>query len=143
MAVDNVLPNSVTRRFSKLNLKNEHAIVLNARKGIKTNIFYDFANTIKMPEKHLAELINLNSRTISNYAGKKKSFDPIPSEHLLKLIALYVRGEEIFGNLSEFTYWLQKPFWNTKESPKDWLVTPGGVDLLMDELNRLAHAYVV
>jgi putative toxin-antitoxin system antitoxin component (TIGR02293 family) len=133
----------VTTRFSKLDLKNEFAIVLSARKGIKTKIFYDFATTIKMPEKNLAELINLNSRTISNYATKQKSFEPIQSEHLLKLIALYVKGEEIFGNVGEFNYWLQKPFWNSKEKPIDWLVTPGGVDLLMDELDRLAHAYVV
>jgi uncharacterized protein (DUF2384 family) len=62
---------------------------------------------------------------------------------LLKLIALYGKGEEIFGNIDEFNYWLQKPFWNIKEKPIEWLITPGGVDLVSDELDRVSHAYVV
>jgi uncharacterized protein (DUF2384 family) len=82
-------------------------------------------------------------RTISNYKEQQKPLEPAQSEHLLKLIALFGKGEEIFGNVNEFNYWLQKSFWNAKERPIDWLITPGGVDLIMDELDRLAHAYAV
>lgn len=64
-------------------------------------------------------------------------------EHLLKLIALYTKGEELFGNITEFNYWLKKPFWNSVESPMDWLDTPEGVDLVTNELNRLVHGYAV
>jgi len=71
------------------------------------------------------------------------NLEPAQSEHLLKLIALFGKGEEIFGNVGEFNYWLQKPFWNAKEKPFDWLVTPGGIDLVFDELERLAHAYTI
>lgn len=88
-------------------------------------------------------MLNLSSRTISNYKEQQKTLDPVQSEHLLKLIALFGKGEEIFGNIDEFNYWLQKPFWIAKERPIDWLVTPGGVDLVIDELDRLSHAYAV
>jgi putative toxin-antitoxin system antitoxin component (TIGR02293 family) len=143
MATSPLISNSIRVRFSNLDMKSSFAIVYSARKGIKPKVFYYFADSIKMPEKKLALMLNLSSRTISNYKEQQKALDPVQSEHLLKLIALFGKGEEIFGNIDEFNYWLQKPFWNAKERPIDWLVTPGGVDLVSDELDRLSHAYAV
>lgn len=143
MAASSFVSNSIRFKFRKLDLKNPFFIVCSARNGVTPKVFYDFADSIKMPEKNLALLLNLSARTISNYKELQRPLEPIQSEHLLKLISLFSKGEEIFGNVDEFNYWLQKPFWNAKEKPVDWLVTPGGVDLVMDELDRLAHAYVV
>jgi putative toxin-antitoxin system antitoxin component (TIGR02293 family) len=134
---------SIRDRFQSLGLQNGSGIVFSARKGVKPKIFFDFADSINMPEKKLALLINISSRTIHNYKDQQKPLEPIQSEHLLKLIALFSKGEDIFGNIDEFNYWLQKPFWNSKEKPIDWLTTPGGVDLVMDELARLSHGYAV
>ncbi len=134
---------SVKNRFKHLNLINPHSIVFSARKGLKTKVFYDFAETIKMPEKNLAGIINLSSRTISNYKEQQKNLEPVYSEHLLKLITVFEKGEEIFGNIDEFNYWLKKPFWNSAETPMSWIITPGGVDLLLEELEKLAQGYPV
>jgi len=134
---------SIKTRFKSLDLRNSHAIVLSARQGVRTEVFYDFAKAIKMPEKMLANIINLSARTISNYNGQQKVLAPVHAEHLLKLISLYEKGEEIFGNTDEFNYWLKKPFWNSKETPFDLIITPGGVDLLIEELDKLAHGYPV
>ena len=133
--------NSVKNRFKNLEFINLYSIVFSARKGLKTKVFYDFAETIKMPEKNLASIINLSARTISNYKEQKKVLEPLYSEHLLKLIALFEKGEEIFGNIDEFNYWLKKPFWNPGQTPMEWLTTPGGVDLLTEELDKLAQGY--
>jgi putative toxin-antitoxin system antitoxin component (TIGR02293 family) len=132
---------SVKYKFKDLDFFNNHAIFVSARKGLRTKIFYDFAETIKMPERNLASIINLSARTISNYKEKKKNLEPLYSEHLLKLIALFEKGEEIFGSIDEFNYWLKKPFWNSKEKPIDWLVTSGGVDLVTEEIDKLAQGY--
>jgi putative toxin-antitoxin system antitoxin component (TIGR02293 family) len=145
MAVSRTAP-TIKRRFNNLDLKSAYTIVFSARKGIRTEVFYDFASSIRMPEKNLAGILNLTSRTISNYKDQSRRLEPAQSEHLLKLIALYSKGEEVFGNVDEFTYWLQKPFWNAKkakETPLTWLITPGGVDLVTAELDRLAQGYVV
>ncbi|HEY5462657.1 MAG TPA: antitoxin Xre-like helix-turn-helix domain-containing protein [Hanamia sp.] len=135
--------NSVKHRFRNLDLSNLNAIVSAARKGIKTKVFYDFAETIKMPEKHLASILNLSSRTISNHYEEEKTLAPIYSEHLLKLISLYEKGEALFGNIDEFNYWLKKPFWNKKTAPFDLVGTAGGVDLINQELDKLAQGYPV
>lgn len=134
---------SVKFRFKDLGIVDNHTIFTVARRGLKVNVFYDFAAAIKMSEKNLASLINLSSRTISNYKLRKKPFEPSYSEHLLKLIALYEKGEDVFGNIDEFNYWLNKPYWNSKESPMDWLITPGGVDLVMEEIDQLQQGYPV
>ena len=143
MATSTQISISIRERFHRLDIENASGIVLSARKGIKARIFFEFAESINMTEKKLALLINISSRTIHNYKELQKSLDPIQSEHLLKLIALYGKGEDIFGTVDEFNYWLQKPFWNSKEKPIDWLTTPGGVDLVKDELGRLSHGYAV
>jgi len=126
-------------KFKRHDSANSYSLVSAARKGVKPELFYDLALVMKMPEKNLAQIIHVSPRTISNYKESKKTLDPVQSEHLLKIISMYELGEEIFGNVDEFNYWLQKPFWNDKEKPIDWLVTPGGVDLITDELTRIAY----
>lgn len=134
---------TVHKRFKGLDLGNPYRLTMTARKGVKSKVFYDFADTIKMSEKSLANIINLSARTLSNYKAQQKVLEPVYSEHLLKLITLFEKGESTFGSIDEFNYWLKKPFWNEKERPLDWLVTPGGVDLLIKELDKLAQGYPV
>ncbi|HVX50064.1 MAG TPA: antitoxin Xre-like helix-turn-helix domain-containing protein [Chitinophagaceae bacterium] len=134
---------SVKSKFRGVTPDNAFALVMYARKGLKPKVFYDFAAAINMTEKRLAGIINLSARTLSNYQAQQKTLEPIYSEHLLKLIALYEKGEAIFGNIDEFNYWLKKPLWNTEETPLDWLETPGGVDIIAEEIDRLAYAYPI
>ena len=94
-----------------------------------------------MSEKLLASVLNLSPRTISNYRDQNKDLDANYSEHLLKLIALFEKGKEYLGTIDEFNSWLEKPFWNSEEKPSDFLNTSGGVDLLIDRLERMAQGY--
>jgi putative toxin-antitoxin system antitoxin component (TIGR02293 family) len=135
--------NSIGYRFRFFDLSNLNSLVFLARKGLKAKVFYDFAETINMPEKKLAAVMNISSRTISNYKNEEKLLDPIYSEHLLKLINLFEKGEEIFGNVEEFNYWLKKPFWNKKSTPIELINTIVGVDLIAEELEKLAQGYPV
>ncbi|MGA9212537.1 DUF2384 domain-containing protein [Kaistella sp.] len=121
--------------------QNDYSLVKKAKKGINTNVFYTFAEAIKMPEKSLALVINLSPRTISNYRDQNKFLEANYSEHLLKLITLFEKGKEYLGNIDEFNQWLEKPFWDSSEKPADFLNTPGGVDLLIDRLERMAQGY--
>ena len=143
MSVALPISKTISLKFNNLNLKNTFSLVFSARKGVQTKVFYDFARSINMPEKNLAAILNLSPRTLSNYKEQGKTLEPSHSEHLLKLIALYSKGETIFGNITELNYWLSKPFWNAKETPMDWLITPGGVDLVAEELDKLSYGYPI
>lgn len=133
----------VHNKFRSFDLRSNYSLVASARKGIKPDVFYELASVAGMPEKVLATIIHVSPRTISNYKADKKTLDPVQSEHLLKLVTMYELGEEIFGTVEEFNYWLRKPFWNSNECPLDWLVTPGGVELVMDEIARIAYGDAV
>jgi len=123
--------------------QNGYSLVKKAKAGINTDVFYTFAESIKMPEKVLASVLNLSPRTISNYRDQQKDLDANYSEHLLKLITLFEKGKEYLGNIDEFNIWLEKPFWNSVEKPSDFLNTSGGADLLIDRLERMAQGYPV
>lgn len=133
----------VREKFAKYGKASARTLSAYARKGLTPEVFYSFADISHLTDTKLGKLINMHPRTIRNYSENKKTLEPIVSEHLLKLIALYGKGEEVMGNIEEFNYWLNKPFWNAREKPVDWLVTPGGVDLVSDELDRLSQGFSV
>ena len=124
-------------------MNNPYNLVSTARKGVHAKLFYEFAGMAKLSEKSLAGIINLSARTLSNYSDQNKVLEPVYSEHLLKLINLFEKGEIAFGTIDEFNYWLKKPFWKSKEAPIDWIVTSGGVDLVSKELDKLMMGYPV
>jgi len=132
---------SLKANFKALAIDNNTQLFSSARAGLSPSIFYEFAHLINMPDKVLANIIHLSPRTISNYLESRKLLSPVQSEHLLKLISLFDKGEELFGSIAEFNYWLNKPFFEPAEKPSDWLITPGGVDLVMLELDRMALGY--
>ncbi|HLO80936.1 MAG TPA: antitoxin Xre-like helix-turn-helix domain-containing protein [Chitinophagaceae bacterium] len=134
---------SVRERFRNLKIGNRNQVFVAATKGVKAGVFYDLAEIAGMSDKELASTINLSARTVSNYKDARRAFEPVYGEHLLKLVALYIKGEEIFGNVSEFNYWLNKPLWKSTSKPLDWLITPGGVDLAMEEIEKIAQGYPI
>ena len=134
---------TIKAHFKKWELNNPYNLVSTARKGVQAKFFYEFAVMAKLSEKTLAGIINLSARTVSNYKEQNKTLEPVYSEHLLKLINLFEKGEIAFGTIDEFNYWLKKPFWKSKETPIDWIVTSGGVDLVSKELDKLMMGYPV
>lgn len=114
-----------------------------AKKGVSVSLFFSFAAAVNMPYKLLASILNSNLKTVTAYQYTQKNLEPATGEHLLKLIALYNKGIELFRNIDEFNSWLNKPFWNMDEKPIEWLITPGGVDLVAQELDQLGYGYPV
>jgi len=133
----------VMEKFAKYGNATARALSAYARKGLTPEVFYSFADISHLTDTRLGKLINMHPRTVRNYSENKKTLEPIVSEHLLKLITLYGRGEEIFGSIEEFNHWLNKPSHTSKEKPIDLLVTPGGVDLVLEDVERLAQGYPV
>ena len=134
---------AIRKKFDKLGLKDNLSIVHSARRGIRPTIFYSFAESAKLAEKDLAILIHLHPRTLRNYNNAQKNLDLVESEHLLKLIALYAKGEELMSNVAEFNNWLNSEVETLKGKPYELLSSPGGIDLVSDELDKLAHGYAV
>jgi uncharacterized protein (DUF2384 family) len=124
-------------------LANDAAIFKCAEEGVAIRLFYTFAEAISISQMELATLLNLPAGMLSNQKQTIKSLIPSQGEHLLRLIALYGKGIELFGSIHEFKYWLNKPFWNADKKPGDWLINAGGINLAMKELDQLGYGYPV
>lgn len=116
-------------------------IVFTARKGVPASLIFSAADDFLMPDKQLAALLHLTVNTIKNYISAKKSLPPVTAEHLLKLIQLFKKGGHIFGSIPEFRGWLAKPSFTLNEAPGNLLNTPGGVDYIFSELERIEFGY--
>jgi len=135
--------NQALKRLKALGLNNPHQLLDRARRGADSTVFYDLALVGNLTENLLASIINISARTILNYAQQGKKLEPAQSEHLLKLVLLFELGITAFGTADEFNIWLNKKFWNAKDAPMDWLITPGGVDMVKAQIEQLMEGYPV
>ena len=135
--------NQALKRLKALGLNNPHQLLDRARRGADSSVFYDLALVGNLTENLLASIINISARTILNYSQQGKKLEPAQSEHLLKLVLLFELGITAFGTADEFNIWLNKKFWNAKDTPMDWLITPGGVDMVKAQIEQLMEGYPV
>lgn len=117
---------------------NPVALVLKAAKGIKIHFFDAFLKMAHLQKNQLAAFIHATPRTIDNYRQKNGVFGRVESEQLLQLLALYKKGEEIFGSTDAFSAWLTSDAIGLgKIKPFDLLYTQGGINLVVEELLRI------
>jgi len=127
--------------FSKYEktIKDDYSIVLNSLKGLSANVFYDLVLITGMNKNQLADdIFKLSLKTIKRYQEDNKKLNPRNSELILKLIAMYKKGAEIFGSIESFNKWLNKPaFGLGNKIPYQIMNTSTGIDLIFEELVRI------
>lgn len=123
---------------------NNHLLISTARQGIGVSYFDKLLKTTGIQKGVLASLVGIDPKTVDNYRKNHKKFAVLEGELLLKLERLFAYGEEIFEEMGEFREWLQlESIGLGKMKPIDLLNTSTGVDLVYDELTRIAHGYVI
>lgn len=129
--------------FSKYEktLKDDYSIMLNSKKGLGANAFFDLVIMTGLDKNKLAEdIFQISLKTINRYRNDKKKLNPRNSEMILKMMALYKKGIEIFGGLDSFNNWLIKPsFGIGNEIPYRIMNTSTGIDLILEELIRIEY----
>lgn len=137
---------STADRIEELALKyqaNEESafiMVNRAQSGLPVSAFYDLIEISGLANEELAGLLGLSYKTIQRYHRDGKKLNAQNSEQLLKMIALYQKAEEVFGDLESFNRWLRKPSVGLgNQVPFSYLKTSGGIDLIREELLRIEH----
>ncbi|SEL49852.1 putative toxin-antitoxin system antitoxin component, TIGR02293 family [Chitinophaga rupis] len=133
----------IQQAFQDIDLRNNYQLVTAALSGVYADTFIKFVDLANISRNELAAAMNISTKTIKNKLADKEPLDPNQGEHLLKIISLFELGEKIFGGLEPFKRWLEKPFFGKPQKPEDFLKTTGGVELIMDELKRLAYGDVI
>jgi putative toxin-antitoxin system antitoxin component (TIGR02293 family) len=98
------------------------------------------ARLLQISLEELAELLHTTTKTLRTYRDANKRLAPAASEQVLKLLALARQGGEVFGEAAAFRRWLGKPaFGLDNQAPLALLQTSGGIDLVAEEVSRIAY----
>ena len=120
-------------------IDNPMVAVMMAHKGMPSSSFNDVSRLFGRQER-LAELLNVSVKTMQRYQKEDKILNPINSEMILTIIALFKLGLEVFGLKKAFINWLDKPAFGLGDiRPFDLMKTSDGIDLVKDELIRIEY----
>ena len=116
------------------------ALVMEARTGVPAKSAFAVANLLQISVDELADLLHTTTKTLRTYRDANKRLAPAASEQVLKLLALARQGGEVFGEAAAFRRWLGKPaFGLDNQPPLALLQTSGGIDLVAEEVSRIAY----
>ena len=122
------------------NTSNSLTIVTNAARGVNVNAFFDFITLSGYNKEEAANLFNVSLKTFMRYKKENKNLAPLYGEMVLKLIALYKLGIDVFGNVPSFNNWLKKEnFGLGNIIPKNLMNISGGIDLITEELENIKY----
>ncbi|MCC5905646.1 MAG: DUF2384 domain-containing protein [Balneolaceae bacterium] len=123
-----------------VNSGNEFTMFNRAQSGVEVSAFFDLLEISDLSKEELSSLLDLSFKTIQRYEKDGKKLNALNSEQLLKMIALYQKAEEVFGSIPSFNHWLRKPAAGLgSHIPLQFLQTPGGIDLIREELLRIEY----
>lgn len=122
-------------------LSNPVAMVMKAAEGLAVSVFDEILHVSALNKNQLAAFLDATPKTIDNYRLRRHKLGRIESEQLLQLMALYKKGQEIFGTSEAFNQWLKLPATGLGGIiPFDHLLyTQGGINLVMEELIRIEY----
>ncbi|CAN5895050.1 hypothetical protein BH24BAC1_BH24BAC1_18060 [soil metagenome] len=121
-------------------IENRNELVKEARKGVEPEAFLAVAALSGYRKQQIAEILDVSLKTMMRYKQEQKKLNPGNSELILKLIGLFKKGEELFGDLHSFKRWLEYPAYGLgNQVPYNLLNLSTGIDLILDELSRIEH----
>ena len=121
-------------------LDNEEQSIVSEPQEVYATAFNDMLSVANYDKDFAADLLDVSYKTVTRYQKEKKKLSPLQSEYILKTIALFNKGNKVFGSEESFNRWLDKPaFGLGNKIPRKLVTTVGGINYVIDELNRIAH----
>ncbi len=87
----------------------------------------------------MAKNLDLTEPTLRKHLGNSKHLSTSLSEHVLFLLELYDKGIDTFGSVEEFNKWLPQHNIGIDAKPADLLDSITGINIVVNELNRIDH----
>ncbi len=121
-------------------IQQEESNILSEPAAIYATAFDDMISVSNYDKDFAADLLDVSYKTVARYQKEKKKLSPLQSEYILKTIVLFNKGNQVFGDKESFNRWLDKPsFGLGNRIPRAFITTVGGINFVIDELNRIAR----
>lgn len=112
--------------------------------GLRSRALNDLEFLSGLSKQAVARFLHVTSRSLNRYLEEDRVLDAAKSETLLKLIALYRKGTDVFGSKETFNQWLGAPAMGIGNLiPFDLMETSSGIDIIDEELDRIAFGDVL
>ena len=116
------------------------SIIDMVRKGVRYSHFLQIAKISPFKINEWSAFLHLSERTMQRYETENTVFDPIQSEKIVQITMLNNYGVEVFGDREKFNTWIDaKSIALGGIKPKELLDNNFGIELVKDELGRIAH----
>jgi putative toxin-antitoxin system antitoxin component (TIGR02293 family) len=87
----------------------------------------------------IAEVLHVSDRNLRRYTASEK-LNTEQSERLIEIARLYAKGEDVFGSIKAFNHWMDANILALgNKTPKSYLDTSLGIQMLHKELGRIEH----
>jgi len=130
---------NVYKQYSSY-LKHEDQSIVSEPQEVYATAFNDMVAVTNYDKDFAADLLDVSYKTVTRYQKEKKKLSPLQSEYILKTIALFNKGNKVFGSEESFSRWLDKPAFGLGNIiPRKLITTVSGINFIIDELNRIAH----
>jgi putative toxin-antitoxin system antitoxin component (TIGR02293 family) len=121
-------------------IRQDEFNILSEPEAIYASAFDDMIAVSNYDKDFAADLLDVSYKTVARYQKEKKKLSPLQSEYILKTIVLFNKGNQVFGSKESFNRWLNKPaFGLGNRIPRAFITTVGGINFIIDELNRIAR----
>jgi len=138
-AISYLTLNSPLHVVRDLERGDKHGFLSVIKKGLEYKTLKDFMSLADFHIEEMATILHITSRTIRRLdTGSLLNIDI--SEKVLELLRLYKFGIEIFGDKDVFNVWVRRSIRGLGGvTPLSLLDTGIGVEIVMDELERIAY----
>lgn len=107
--------------------------------GLSSTSLKDLLTISGSTRLDIARKLDLTEPTLRKHLSAAKELSTSLSEHVLFLLELYDKGIDTFGSVEEFRNWLQQHNIGIDAKPNDLLDSITGINMVMNELNRIDH----
>ncbi|MDO8550418.1 MAG: DUF2384 domain-containing protein [Ignavibacteria bacterium] len=122
----------------KGDLKDRLSLIRKAKNGIDAKYVLMILKYYNFKKDFISDMLNLSTKTLDRYTKENRKLNPNDSELVIKLILLYKKGIEVFGDQSSFVNWLNKAAFGLGNlKPTEIINTSEGIDLIVEELSRI------
>jgi len=109
------------------------------RHGIKKSALGHLAANMSLTWRDMAKLLPITERTLQRYKTQRL-LNQVVSEQALQLAEVVALGIDVFENQDNFLAWLAQPSAALGDArPIELLSSRFGIELVIDELGRIAH----
>jgi putative toxin-antitoxin system antitoxin component (TIGR02293 family) len=114
-------------------------IISMTREGLPASVIGNLATHLGLTVSEFSGLLPVSERTIQRYSSEKQLSKGM-SDHLLQIARIYTKSVEVFEDKEHAVNWLKTPcpaLGNIR--PLELLDTYSGIELVMNELNRIDY----